>query len=226
MNSNQASTLFKRAFRWSSSGHLWAMAVAIGLALPSASQAFSFGAGVKGGVNLANAEVDGIDDTEIRPGAIVGGFAEFGVTSPYSVVLEALWSQKGANFNVVGNDVEGRFTYLEFPLLLKAKFGSQDMHGYAFAGPNLGINLTAEGSADNAFGTFQTDIEENTTAIDFTGDVGLGGSFRVAEFVRLMADVRYSFGFNNVFSDPVFTIDEWRSRDIKLMVGVLFHLIE
>jgi hypothetical protein len=63
---------------------------------------------------------------------------------------------------------------------------------------------------------------DSISTISFSGDIGVGGGFQVAEYVYLNADVRYSLGFNNLndAKDKV----EVKSRDLMLMACVLFHL--
>src|SRR5687767_8952502 len=110
-----------------------------GLLAASPASALSFGVGLKGGVNFANAAVED-GETEGITGLIAGGMMEFGVTSPFSLVVEALYTQKGADLKGPIN-AGAELAYLEFPILFKAKFGQTAMHAYAFAGPNIGVKL-------------------------------------------------------------------------------------
>ncbi len=200
---------------------LAAMVLALGLS-PSHG-ALSFGAGLKGGVNFGNAAVENAVGDEVdvdagRAGLALGGFAEFGVTSPFSLLVEALYTQTGIDDDVNGNV---KLSQLEFPILLKAKFGRKDLHAYAFAGPNIGFNLSAEGSLGNV-----AEVEtDDFTAINFAGDIGVGASVRLSEYIFGMADVRYSHGFTSIVEDED-ALGKYNTRDIKLMLGVLFHLTE
>jgi hypothetical protein len=189
---------------------------------PTAVSALSFGVGPIGGMNFGNADVDDQDETEMRNGLALGLRAEFGVTSPYSLLVEPAYVQKGARFEYAGIDSEGDFDYIEIPLLLKAKFGAMKTHAFAFAGPSIGI-LT---STDGKLGSLDVDFEDQAASVVFSGDVGGGAAFQVSEFVYLSADVRYSHGFSNALEDPVATIDEWMSRDIRATLGLLFHLTQ
>lgn len=189
---------------------------------PTAVSALSFGVGPIGGMNFGNADVDGQDDTEMRNGLALGMRAEFGVTSPYSLLVEPQYVQKGARFDVLGATIEGDFDYVEIPILLKAKFGAMKTHAFAFAGPSVGINTNTEGKMGSLTGNF----EDEAASVVFSGDVGGGAAFQVSEFVYLSADVRYSHGFTNALENPVAGIDDWMSRDIRAMVGLLFHLTQ
>ena len=182
------------------------------------------GAGPIGGLNLGNAEVEDYDDTEKRIGLAAGLRLELGVTTPYSLLIEPTYVQRGARFQgdgIFGDvDIEGDLDYIEVPLLLKAKFGAIKSHAYVFAGPSLGFNL----SADGEFGS--VDVDDIEPAMTISGDVGVGGGFQVAQYVFLNADARYTHGFNNALDDDVGDIESWAARDIRFMLGLLFHITE
>jgi hypothetical protein len=210
-NRKQSSTLFTAAI--------------LALSVPHASQALSFGAGPLGGLNLGNAAVEDHDDTDARTGIAVGGRAEFGVSSPYSLMVEATYVQKGARFAVSAGpfgdiDAEGDLDYLEIPLLVKAKFGAPNAHAYVFAGPAMAFNLSAEGK----FGSLSDTFKDEAANLEFAGQVGAGAAFKVAEFVFLTGDARYSHGLSDALEKPVGDIDDWMSRDIRFMAGLLIHL--
>lgn len=187
-------------------------------------RAVSLGAGPIGGVNLGNAEVEDYDDIEMRTGMAAGLRLELGVTSPYSLLIEPTYVQRGARFKgdgIFGDvDIEGDLDYLEVPVLLKAKFGAIKSHAYVFAGPSLGFNL----SADGEFGAF--DVDDIEPAMTISGDVGVGGGFQVAQYVFLTGDVRYTYGFNNALEEDVGDVESWKARDIRFMLGILFHITE
>lgn len=189
--------------------------------------ALSLGVGPIGGLNLGNAEVEDYDDIDNRMGVAAGLRLELGVTSPYSLLLEPTYIQKGARFQGDGvladTDMEGDFDYLEIPLLLKAKFGAIKSHAYVFAGPSLGINLSAEGEM-GVFGGVDVDVEP--APIVFSAEGGVGGAFQIAQYVFLSGDVRYSYGFTNALDEDAGDIESWNNRDIRFMLGVLFHITE
>ncbi|MDB5050719.1 MAG: hypothetical protein JWO30_3790 [Fibrobacteres bacterium] len=194
-----------------------------GLALaPVTVSALSFGVGPIGGMNFGNADVSNHSKTDGRQGLALGIRSEFGVTSPYSLLVEGMYVQKGARFDVLGVTTRGDFDYVEIPVLLKAKFGAMKAHAYVFAGPSMGINTNAKGSFGSASSTFKDESE----SLVFSGDIGGGGAFQVTQYVYLTGDVRYSYGFTNALSDNVGDIDEWKSRDIRAMLGLLFHLTQ
>lgn len=203
-------------------------ALVAGLSLFSGTaSAMSFGVGPLVGVNLGNAsyEVASHDiTTELLTRFAFGARAEFGVTTPFSLLLEPMYLQRGATAKVddgLGSSVsvDYRMNYLELPVLAKAKFGSMKAHAYAFAGPSLGIFLNGE-----AEGGGETVKADSMTTFNLSADVGVGGSYQLQEFIYLNADVRYSYGFINAnnSSDDV----TWKNRDIRFQLCVLFHLLK
>lgn len=197
--------------------------LAAGLVLaPVTASALSFGVGPVGGINFGNAGVENHDNTDGRQGLALGARAEFGVTSPYSLLVEGMYVQKGARFDVLGVTTRGDFDYVEIPILLKAKFGSRKSHAFAYLGPSIGINVDTEGK----IGSLTGDFEDESASVVYSGDVGIGGEFQVIPYIFLSADVRYSHGFSNALDNSVGDIDSWKSRDIRALVGILFHLTE
>lgn len=197
-----------------------ALAALAALQLPS--HGLSMGVGPKAGVNLGGADVDDVENQERRIGLAGGVMAEFGVTSPYSLVLEALYLQRGARFDILGIEAEGDLDYFEIPALLKAKFGKTSGHAYVFAGPSFGFRIGSEGR----YVGFEDGFEDQVASFALSGDIGAGGAFQVSKYVYLSADARYTHGFTDALEDPIGEIDSWHARDIRLMAGLLFHLTE
>lgn len=192
------------------------------LAVPAAVHALSFGAGPVIGAEFGNADVEDHSNTDGRTGLAVGLRTEFGVTNPYSLLIEPTYVQKGAEFEALGVTTKGELDYLEIPVLLKAKFGAIKAHGYAFAGPSFGIKVNADGS----FGNFTGNFDDQTSSFVLSGDIGVGAGFQVQKFVYLNADVRYSHAFMDALEEKVADIDSWKSRDIRLLGCVLIHLTQ
>jgi hypothetical protein len=185
--------------------------------------AMSFGLGPLGGMNFGDANIDGHDKTTMRKGFAAGLRTEFGVTSPISLMIEPTYVQKGADFEYAGGiNASGELDYIEIPALIKAKFGAQKANAYAFAGPSLDINTSAKGSIS----TFSDTFEKQAANIVFSGQVGGGAEFQIAPYVYLAADIRYVYAFTDALEDNVGDISSWKSRDIRLTGGVLFHITE
>jgi len=205
---------------------IFALSVLLSLAIfPPAASAISIGVGPIGGWNLGNADVSNHSNTTNRNGLALGAVGELGVTSPFSLMLEPMYVQKGARFNVSAGpfgavSTRGDLDYVEIPLLVKAKFGALAAHAYVFLGPSLGINVNSKGS----FGSFSDTFKDQTNSTTFSGDAGVGGAVRMVDYVYLFGDARYSYGFTNALKSSVGDIDSWKSRDIRLMLGLLVHI--
>ena len=201
----------------------------IALILPCMGQAYmSMGLGIKGGMNFANATIKDNNgktvNTNTLNGYSIGGLVEFGVHNPWSLVLEPSYVKNGAEFK----DFDGKvnLSYLQLPVLVKAKFGSPDLHLFIFAGPNFGLNLDATGSAK--FGALSTtwNAKDDIKNMDIAGDVGAGVSVKLMPNVHASIDARYTYGFTNIIESNSNSLDSWNSRDIKLLAGLTFHLPE
>jgi Outer membrane protein beta-barrel domain len=209
-------------------GFLFATAVSAVILNPSISTAgLSFGIGPLGGINLGNAAIEGHSNSTVRTGLAMGLRTEFGVTSPYSLLIEPTYVQKGALFNYAvppfaDIKARGELDYIEIPVLIKAKFGAQQVHAFIFAGPSLGINVASKGS----IGSFSDTFKNQAANMVFSGEVGGGGAFQIQRYVYLTADSRYSFAFTDALENPVGDIDSWKSQDIRMMLGVLVHITE
>jgi Outer membrane protein beta-barrel domain len=196
-------------------------------AVTNSSSAISFGIGAKGGINLGNAEIEGHDDTDYQTGLAMGLLGEFGITNPYSLVIEPSYVQKGAKFTydagILGEvKANGELDYIEIPVLLKAKFGSMKTHAFIFAGPSLGINVAAKGK----IGVFSDTFEDNIAPTVWSGDAGAGVAFQLQQFVYLSAEARYSHGFTDALDASVGDIESWYSRDIRMMLGITVALFD
>ncbi len=199
------------------------------LMLPKIGSAnMSMGLGVKGGVNFANATIkDGIGkkvNTNSLTGFSLGGLIELGVNTPFSLLLEPTYVKNGATFADFSG--KGEFTYFQIPVLLKAKFGTPDIYFFLFAGPNFGFNLSAEGTASAGIFTATWNAKDDIDNMDIMGDVGAGLSFSIAPHIHASADARYSHGFTNIINKNSKALDNWMSRDIKLMAGLTFEFPE
>lgn len=193
-----------------------------GLAATTA-QALSFGVGPKVGANFGSAEIDNVEDVERRTGLALGAMAEFGVTDPLSLVLEPMYLQRGARFDILGARARGDLDYFEIPILAKAKFGDiRTAHAFLFLGPSLGILTASEGR----YLGFEDAFEEEFAQFTFAFDVGAGVAYRIARYVYLSADLRYSHGFTDAMEGNIGAIDDWHHRDIRAAGAILFHLME
>ena len=182
-----------------------------------------FGIGVKGGLNLANAVTD-IENAELsyRNVLAIGGVVDIGLNRAVSFQVEPRYIQKGAKVKVkIGGFGEinfiGKFDYFEIPLSLKVRFSENDITPYLFAGPVFSFLNSAKVES----GGETQDVKDETKSNEYSLDFGGGVAFRIATDVYLTADVRYSLGLTDIIKSNE---SNWKSRDIRLLVGLLFNL--
>ena len=178
--------------------------LAIGLsAAASLARANDIEFGIKGGASLAG--FSGLDEAffgETQPtkriGLAVGGFVALPIGGRFALQPEALFAQKGANFDFSDADSELRLDYVEVPLLLKARFGGGGVRPYAFAGPYVGFRTKAEAYFDAGpdDGTGTEDIGDDIKSVDYGAAVGAGLEIPSGRGAFL-AEGRYTRGLTN-----------------------------
>lgn len=194
--------------------------------------------GIRAGVDLANAAVNepppGVTlSSSIRTGVSIGAALEVKLRGPFSILSELRYTQKGAIHNLTASPdgmwesgkVTGTIEYFDLPVTLQAKFGSGFIRPYLFAGPSLGVLISSNLVTETSEGSVTDDLRDQTEPAELGLD--FGGGIALAAFPRasILVDVRYSLGFTNIAkrqdqNDPSF----WKSRDIKILVGVMFDL--
>ena len=138
--------------------------------------------GVRAGVDFMTFwgdDVDG-DETNRRTGILVGGFLLADFAGPFAVQPELMYIQKGAGQERTlpdGTTVTRTFKldYIEVPILVKLQVPLEEgITPSVFAGPTLGLNVTAE-REDEAEG--ESAREDISTTEDISDDVS-GTDFR------------------------------------------------
>jgi hypothetical protein len=178
--------------------------------------------GGQAGVNLANASANNSlmqsVNLNTRTGLGIGVFADIALDKTFFFSPEFMYMQKGAGITTT---VTNKLDYLEFPLLIKAKFGDDQFKPMLFAGPNIGFRVNAK--QDNGSGT-SVDISRITEAVDFGLDMGGGAEYLLEKNgIGLQVTVRYSLGLTNVDSSGVPNVT-WRNRGVQILAGVSFPL--
>jgi hypothetical protein len=179
-----------------------------------------WGIGPLGGANVANASVDG-HSTQSVTGWAVGARLEMGMAPILSLMLDPMLVQSGARFDASASrgDGQGRFVQMEVPVLLNAKVTLFNLGVYGFLGPDLVVNTDA---GSNLSATEDVDKTE-VAPVGFAGQIGAGVSMGVAPFIDVTADARYSHGFTDLLSGARGDVENWRTRDVRLNLGVLLH---
>lgn len=167
------------------------LAVAVG---PVFAQGVS--GGVKGGAGFATVSPDdnAISPPETRTTVVIGGFVDVSAGGPLSVMIEGLFSQKGAKYADHGLEATAQVAYVEVPVLLKGAFARmRRVQPFVYAGVAPAFNTSA--TLQVAFGgqAFEEDFSDEIKPMD----VGFifGGGLR---FGVLAIESRYNLGLVNV----------------------------
>ena len=187
-----------------------------------------FKLGVRAGLNLANLSFDpelpSTVDKSSRVGFKFGAMAELGFIPMFALQIEPMYVSRGAKFTQGPAEETWKFSYLEIPILLKLKIPTPGpITPYAFAGPNIGILLSANDETNGQ----ETDIKDQVNSTDFALDFGAGVSFNIAPLLDLLIDARYSLGLSEIPTDEAkqslgnLTI---KTRDIQIVAGIMFGL--
>jgi Outer membrane protein beta-barrel domain len=129
----------------------------------------------------------------------------------------------------LGVKANTKLHYLEVPLLLKAKFGNESVHGYVTAGPTLGYAL-----AGRLVGTtsllidvkvYDSSINLNTNGFnrfEVGGLIGGGVAFETGTG-QLFLDARYTRGLTQSYEIPVIGT-KVMNQGYGLSIGYLHRL--
>jgi Outer membrane protein beta-barrel domain len=176
--------------------------------------------GIEGGINLANISTTPVFNTTSKTGFTVGGFADIGVSKVVSIKPGVRYIMKGYTFqNQLGSYTES-YSYIEVPLMIKAKIPLNQVKPYFEAGPTISMQLSANGEATN---NGQVQTEDNTAfynTIDFGLYFGSGVEFRVAPNMDLFTGFGYGFGLTNISKGTT----KVNNNGFQMNTGVKFGL--
>lgn len=171
-----------------------------------------------GGPDVAN------EDVKTRVGIAGGGFATLGMSRTFVIEPEVLYAQKGAESTEGGVTSKARLSYVEVPLLLKARFpgaGGGTVVPHVYAGPYFGLRVGCSVSASNGTTTITSGCGDQSADIHikssdfgatFGGGVDVGGA---------IIDVRYDLGLSKLGSET--TNNDVKNRVLYLLVGWTFR---
>ena len=156
-------------------------------------------------------------------GIAIGAEALYWITDNLGMSIGLAYVQKGANVNLNGDAFVLAYRYLQVPVLLKVTFGSDPLKPYFFAGPEIGLKLSATQSGP---------VLGRDTTIDFPDSLitkfnigiflGAGLTYQVNAETMLFLEAGYDHGLSNISPDvkdlAVFT------RDIRASLGILFRI--
>ena len=187
------------------------------LALAWRPTAAAWGLGPLGGANLSSSE-NGDMDARTLTGWAVGARLQMGMAPFLSLMFNPMLVQT-PHFESASPAVDGRgdFVFLEVPVLLNARVDIFNLGLFGFIGPNVQINTDANGNVQ--------------PLRPHPGGYGLSASRARWEPdwplawppASISPDARYSHGLTNLLSGAKGDLETWRTRDVRLNVGVLLH---
>jgi hypothetical protein len=203
--------------------------VVLGMALFSSS-AFAqpnLTVGVKGGVGFAtlSAEDDELQEFlgDSRTGLIIGGFVDVPVNNLFSVMIEGLYSQKGATASVSEDgftlDVTTKIDYVEIPILAKFPFNTMTtVRPFVYAGIAPAFKTSAKQILEFEGEEDEEDLDDDVKGMDLP--LVFGGGVQVGSFA---VEARYNLGLLNIneSSDEEGTV---KTRQFAILASFSFPL--
>lgn len=154
--------------------------------------------GFRLGVNASGVQYElGSGPWRTYIGGTAGLLLEIPVADRLSVQPEIAYSERAQRieFTDVNGEPLGKsrfvFSFLEVPLLVKYRFGTERTRLYLQAGPQYGYNLAAWSRVEGE--RLSLDLTESDfVRHDLSGVLGMG-----VQFARFLVDARYGHGFTS-----------------------------
>ena len=165
--------------------------LAVMLCLDSFAQKIGFKAGYNFATMLAKSNSTNVD-TKMTPGFHVGLAAKFPVTEIFSIESALQLTTKGMNYTIASYNYSYFLTYLEIPLMAKAKITQGKFKIFSVLGPYFGVGL--DGQSCGISMNWGYDNEKDALK---PWDLGLniGGGI---EFKRMQLECIYGLGLENI----------------------------
>jgi hypothetical protein len=187
----------------------------------SASFSQEIGMGIEGGLNLSNISTTPTFTTSSKTGFTVGGFADIGVSRIVSIRPAVRYTVKGYTQQLNnGVTLNESYHYIEIPLMIKASIPLHRVKPYFEAGPNLGIQLSANQEFSLNGQVQDQDSGPFYNAVDFGLYFGSGMEFSVAPNTDLFTAFGYSLGLTNISKNQVSA----KNNGFRIMAGVKFGI--
>lgn len=154
-----------------------------------------------------------------RTGIVVSVVAESELSDLFSMQSGFQYAQKGMTQVFTSQpDVIFDGTYLELPLLLKAKFTLPVVRPYIIAGVAVCYNVTASliFTDSNPNDPLIRDVRNRIRLLEMTLLGGVGVEIPLRSNLSLIVDGRYSFGVTSLAEGAA-------TRDIRISIGVLWE---
>lgn len=169
--------------------------------------------GIKGGLNLADLAYENDQETQLKPGLLIGGFVTYSTDSGFGFGAELNYAMRGT---VLNNDRNLNLNYLELPLYVKYFFGQpgEKLRPKVMVGPSVGLLLAADAEG--------TDVSDNFETTDVGIMLAGGFNYSLGGGKWLNADLRYTYGITNI--NAIESGQSVFNRNLALTLGISFPL--
>jgi hypothetical protein len=182
------------------------------LASASLSAQLGFGAGVKGGINIATQVTTGTGEgvaVQQLLGFNAGVYANLFILEYLGVQPELQVSTRGSNWDDPYYDVSDLLTYIDLPILIKFQpIKYVNVH----AGPQFGLLLKAMQREDETGDTY--DIGDWYNMLDM--GIAFGAEANLP--YRINLTIRYVLGLVSATNDVEY-IEPWRNNFLQISIG-------
>ena len=187
--------------------------------------------GPKVGVNLTHVMYDGdgesfYNNKQMQLSSHFGVFAEFTISDYFSVQPELLYSVKGAQFDLEGEDFYRSshiFKYLSLPIIAKY-YVTEEIS--VEAGPQVAYLLSAKNVETSEI--YVTGLGEEAASIDMKEnmqvfDVGVTAGVGYLTKTGFYISARYNLGLINAFNNEPDITDTLKNGAVQLSFGFSFR---
>ena len=146
--------------------------------------------GVKAGLNVSNASIEGSTNPDARASLYVGALAHIHLDREWAIQPEVLYSSQGYKYTVNNVDYKVPINYITIPILGQYMFGE----GFRVeTGPQPGIMV----SAHTKSGGNSTDVSKSFKTFDLSWVFGIG----YLTHSGFGVDARYNLGLTDISDD-------------------------
>ncbi|UCF06020.1 MAG: PorT family protein [bacterium] len=188
----------------------------------------SWTAGLKAGLNLADAYGDDSEGAGSRKGLIVGGFIGYRFTDFLSMQDEVYFTMKGSEgrhpiFFAGNRDVRIRLAYLEVPILVRFHLPlSWRVVPNIFAGPAFAIMLYNNADYEYEGRIYDINLDPYVKSTDI--GVILGGGVDVETGMgSIVLEARYEWGLVNIPDETPYVDLDLKNSALSFMIGYAFR---
>ena len=171
------------------------------------------GFGFLAGINLSNFSGNDASEGGVDPSITMGFAAGAFVTLPFSDMIafraEALYSQKGAKYEELGESIYFKMDYIEVPLMIQLTLQTySSIIPIILVGGYMGFDLTAKLTNGGSM-----DMKDEVKSIDY--GIMFGGGALISNLIELSA--RYSLGLASVADEEGVDV---KNNVIQIFAGI------